>query len=85
MNFSQTTVYQYIKNLRHSDTLIQVLVNSSSTCPDGHVQIPTSHNIPGLGLLQVAFNGLQPPAKICPFPGHGTTLTFVLLQNLAAS
>ena len=65
-------------NLRHSDTLIQVLVNSSSTCPDGHVQIPTSHNIPGLGLLQVALTGLQPPAKICPFPGHGTTLTFIL-------
>ena len=75
-------------HLRHSDTLTQVLVISSNTCPNGHAQNPTSHNIPGLGLLQVALNGLQPPTNDCPFPGHGTTLKIVLhksIQNLAVS
>ena len=65
-------------HLRHCDTLTQVLISSSSTCPDGHAQNATSHNIGGLGLLQVALTGLQPPAKICPFPGHGTIVTFVI-------
>ena len=67
-----------IMHLQHCDTLTQVLVSSSSTCPDGHAQNATSHNIEGLGLLQVALTGLQPPAKICPFPGHGTIVTFVI-------
>ena len=64
-------------HLPQCDTLMQVLVISSSTCSDGHVQIPTSHNIPGLGLLQVALTGLQPPAKICPFPGHDTIVLII--------
>ena len=63
--------------LPHCDTLTQVLVNSSSTCPEGHVQIATSHISPGLGLLQVALSGLQPPTNDCPFPGHGTTVPFI--------
>jgi len=60
-------------HLRHCDWLIQVLLNSSSTCPKGHIQNAASHIIEGLGLLQVALNGIQPPVKICPIPGHGTT------------
>ena len=69
-------------DLLHSDTLMQVLVSSSSTCPEGHAQNPASHIIPGVGLLQVALNGLQPPTKDCPFPGQGTTVTFTLHEFL---
>ena len=65
-------------HLQHCDTLTQVLVNSSSTCPKGHAQNAASHNIGGLGLLQVALTGLQPPTKVCPFPGHGTTVTLMV-------
>ena len=63
--------------LLHCDTLTQVFVSSSRTCPIGHAQNAPSHNIPGLGLVQVALIGMQPPTKDCPIPGHGTTVIFV--------
>ena len=77
-----TNVNTYIiyMDLLHSDTLMQVLVSSSSTCPEGHAQNPPSHIIPGVGLLQVALNGLQPPTNDCPFPGHGTTVTLYYMK-----
>ena len=59
---------------------MQVLVSSSSTCPKGHAQNPTSHSIGGLGLLQVAFTGLQLP-KTCPNPGHGTVVTHLHVRK----
>ena len=58
---------------------MQVLVSSSRTCPEGHTQNATSHSIGGLGSLQVALTGLQPPAKTCPFPGHGTVVIWTYL------
>lgn len=48
-------------HLQHCDKLTQALVASSSTCPGGHTQNAESHNTGGLGSLQVAFSGLQPP------------------------
>ena len=61
--------------LLHCETLMQVLVSSSRTCPEGHAQNPTSHKLGTIGLLQVALTGLQVP-KTCPIPGHGTTVIF---------
>ena len=58
--------------LLHCETLTQVFVSSSRTCPKGQAHNPASHNIPGLGLVQVALTGIQPPTKDCPIPGHGT-------------
>ena len=60
--------------------LTQVLITSSSTWPTGHVQNAPSHSITGLGLLQVALYGIQPPIKDCPFPGQGTTVIYTVAK-----
>jgi len=58
----------------HSDALTHLLVSSLSACPNGHEHIGLSHIAGGKGLLQVALSGRQLELKVCPSPGHGTTI-----------
>ena len=61
-------------HLRHSDMLTHLFVSSLSACPVGHEHIGKSHIAGGRGFLHVALSGRQLGPKVCPSPGHGTTV-----------